>query len=141
MATFRLQRVLDVRRLIEKEKEKELSTARLKLQQEQSVLHQIEGRKDTFVEKMNACMIQNVRQLSGYYHYLNMLMSSIEEQLSVLHKTERLVENKRQKLLQATKNRKILDRLKERHQQEIRLLDEAKQQAFLDELARRNVPA
>ena len=137
MRKFRLQRVLDVRKIIEREKEKELSVAAMKLKREQDALAGIIEKKDGFVNQMNDARANRAGRLADYHGYLDTLLSAIFEQRKVIHATTMQVEIKRRNLLQATQDRKVLDKLKEKKHQEWLVEENRKEQEFLDELARR----
>lgn len=137
MAKFRLQKVLDVRRIVERQKEKELSVATMKLQREQNVMTSILARKHSFVAEMNLAGLDSVRRLAEYHGYLNTLLDQADRQQRVITAVAQQVELKRQHLLKATQDRKVLERLKEKREREWHIVETRKEQNFLDELARR----
>ncbi|MFQ5649089.1 MAG: flagellar export protein FliJ [bacterium] len=136
MARFRLQRVLEIRKVIEKEKEKDLSLARITLQREKQILQALQGRKNAFAQEMNQATRTNVQHIVERHLYLNTLLSAIDEQCNVITAVKQQVETKRQHLLQATQDKKVLEKLQEKKEREFLKNQERQEQGFLDELAR-----
>lgn len=137
MPKFRLQRVLEIRQMLEKQHEKALAEAQSKLQLQQKMLEQLHSQKHIFLTVMNDSEKADVRNLAGQYQYLDTLMNSIELQQRSVLAAEHQVTARRNDLLQATKDRKALEKLKDKAAEENRRQADRAEQDFLDELARR----
>ncbi len=136
--TFRLQKVLDVRESVEKEKQKLLSLSKRKLKSQEKQLRDIEAKKGDFTKKMNNIDRQEVREIVGKHNYLSTLHETIAEKLSEIKSTKSDVEEKRQDLLKAVQDKKSLEKLKEKQRLETIKTQQAKEQFFLDEVAQRS---
>ena len=137
MYKFNLQRVLDIRKTFEKEKEKALFVAKMKLKREEKYLALLYQRKEDFAETMNVTGRDSVRRRAEQHRYLNMLLEGIQAQHETILEVAKEVEAKRLTLVQAAKDRKVLEKLKEKKEEAYLQELGRKEQAFLDELARR----
>ncbi len=136
-SSFGLQRLLDVRHLGEKEKQKELSQSKRKLRTEQENLLKFEVKRDQVAQKMQSIERGEVSRFMNHHTYLSSVLESIERKRNEIKDTEQEVEEKRQHLLEATKDRKALEKLKEKHILEQRITAKKTEQSFMDEIALR----
>ena len=132
---FRLQRVLEVRALIEKNRQKVFAEAKQNLQIENEELEQLENKRDGFTQSMNTVKKAEVSQFRSNQTYLETLNQAVTDKYETIAVLEEDVETKRQQLLEAAKNRKALEKLKGRKEVEV-IHDENKiEQDFIDEVA------
>lgn len=135
---FRLQRVLEIKEELEKQKERELGEAQkvvLDIIEKIENLNAIhlqcrqELEKKTSEEKVDTIEMQN------YYRYLKQIENNIERQLQLKFEAETELERRRVILIEASKERKILENLKERkislYQEELNRFE----QNIIDEIA------
>jgi len=134
---FSLQKLLDVRHLGEKEKQKELSQSKRELKTEEENLLKLEVKRDQVAQKMQSIERAEVSRIMNHHTYLSSVLESIVRKRTEIEDTEQKVEEKRQRLLTATKDRKALEKLKEKHTLEQRITAKKTEQAFLDEIALR----
>jgi len=134
---FRLQRVLDVRRIIEKEKQKILSVAMTSLMQRQEELASLLDKKSHFADRMDGIRKGNANTFSARHSYLATLTDQIEDKRCEVVKTEGEVKAKRQDLLKATQEKKALEKLEEKNAEAFRAAQTSLEQQFLDEIAMR----
>ena len=132
---FRLQKVLEVRALIEKNRQKEFAEAKQNLQIENEELDQLENKKDGFTQSMNTVKKAEVSQLRGNQAYLETLNQAVADKHETIAVFKVDVETKRQHLLEAAKNRKALEKLKERKEVEVIQEENRIEQGFIDEIA------
>ncbi len=134
---FRLQKVLEVRALIEKNRQKDFADAKQNLQIENEQLDQLENKRDGFTQSMNTLKKAEVSQFRGNQAYLETLNQAVADQHETIAVLEENVEAKRQHLLEAAKGRKALEKLKERKTVEAIHKENKIEQDFFDELAMR----
>jgi flagellar FliJ protein len=132
---FSLQRLLDVRELVEKKRQKELSLSKRILKAEEDNLSKLEAKKNQASQKIQELDRGVVSRFQDHHGYLTTLHESIEEKRNEIADIEVDVEQKRQKLLEATKDRKALDKLKEKHTLQQTLEENKSEQTFIDEIA------
>ena len=133
---FRLQKVLEVRELIEKNRQKHFADAKQNLQIENEELEQLENKRDGFTQSMNTVKKAEVSLFSSNQTYLETLNQAVADKHETIAVLEEDVETKRQQLLEAAKNRKALEKLKERKEVEVIQEENRSEQDFIDEIAR-----
>ena len=132
---FRLQKVLDVRELIEKNWQKDFAGAKHNLQIENEELEHLENKRDGFTESMNTVKKAEVSQFRDNQAYLETLNQAVADKNETIAVLEEELETKRQHLLEASKNRKVLEKLKERKTVEAIHEENRIEQNFIDEIA------
>jgi len=132
---FRLQKVLEVRALIEKNRQKEFAEAKQNLQIENEELDQLENKRDGVTQSMNIIKKAEVSQFRGNQAYLEMLNQAVADKHETIAVLKENVEAKRQQLLEAAKNRKALEKLKKRKIVEAIHKKNQIEQDFIDEIA------
>lgn len=132
---FRLQKVLDVRELIEKNRQKNFAEAKKILKIENEKLAHLENKRDGFTRTMNTVKRAEVSQLRGNQAYLETLNQAVADKQETIAVFKVDVETKRQHLLEAAKNRKALEKLKERKEVEVIQEENRIEQGFIDEIA------
>ena len=134
--TFKLEALRKFREFEEERVQKEFSEAqRRRDQAAQHVADRIALRDRTereFVEKQDGSVAS---QASMYRGYLQRLAEEIEILNQKLVVAEKACEKKRQALLEAMKNRKALDRLKEKGEQDYQDEQNRDEGKFIDEIA------
>lgn len=135
---FNLQRVLEIRKHKEELLKNELAALRREHTHEESVLRELEARHLRYLnqirEKQASSSISSEEML-WYYAYIEYLDSSIERQKTKLRELEQKIELTKAKLIAATKEKKVLEKLRERRFEEFKLEEEKIDQAFMDEIA------
>ena len=137
MYQFSLEPVLQHRITIEERVQKELAD----IQQQELKIR----RREEHLEQRRQRLFDDIRrrQETGltisegltYADFSAALHLEIELLKVQLRQLEKKVHDKRQELLEAVKNRKILDKLKERQQRNYQAMLQKKEQNFLDEMA------
>ncbi|MCX6640548.1 MAG: flagellar export protein FliJ [bacterium] len=133
---FRLERVVDVRKTKEKECQRELAVSQAEYQRQLRRLEEAAEDSAHSSEKLRQALTKSatagdLKLMHGWR------MWQAEELRAQAYRTEAQeceVEEKREALIQASKDKKILEKLKERRQEEYRIEAEKETQAFLDEL-------
>ena len=133
---FRLQKVLDVRELIEQDRQKDFAGTKHHLQIENEELQQLENKREGFTQNMNMVKKAEVSQFRGNQAYLETLNQAVADKHKKITVLKEDLETKRQHLLEASKNRKALEKLKERKIAEAVHEENRIEQDFIDEIAR-----
>ncbi|MCZ6818676.1 MAG: flagellar export protein FliJ [Calditrichaeota bacterium] len=134
---FRLQKVLEIREMTEKEKQKEHALTKRKLQMTEMELNRLTTRVNDFAEEMNGAARAQAQRLVEHHGYLTTLADAALDLEKEIASIEAEVEKKRRALLEAAKNRKALQKLKEKKELAWMLAEDKEEQAFLDEIAMR----
>lgn len=117
---FSLQKVLDVREHRERQKSIALGKAQTEMQHVQQKLEQFKDKKKSFLvdeeqSEIGTSDLQTIRIKAGYIHQLN---TNIDRKNKELKQKQNKVGQKRNELLHALKDKKIVQKLKEHKQEE-----------------------
>lgn len=133
---FKLETVLKVKIRMEEERQRQLQKAE---QSRNETRVELERRETELTTALADCQ-QSLRRkfdrylARDYYDYLQWLERRRREAASYLEQCEREVETARRLLVEATRERKILDKLKEQAYQAYRAEELKTEISFLDEL-------
>jgi flagellar FliJ protein len=133
---FKLRTVLKVKSGVEEERRRQLQSAETARQAARRQLQQCQRELTTAMQEYQ-CRIQERfdRYLAlDYHHYLGWINCKIKTATAALQQCETEVARARQRLLAATRERKVLDKLEERAYQDYQRESLKNENAFLDEL-------
>ncbi|MBU0518142.1 flagellar export protein FliJ [bacterium] len=133
---FRLQRVIDVREIREKDCQRELASSmgELKLQREMLEAQQAESKQGEESLRRALTSRTNAAGLNALNGWRQWKEEEVVMQQQSTEKQAEVVEGKRKALLQASKERKILEKLKEKRMAEHQNEALRKEQNFLDDI-------
>jgi len=135
---FKLQTVLDHKQKQEEEEQRELVRRKDILAKEERRLKRLkdiqETRKRELAEK-SAQGLLNVEEIQMYHQFQKRLSAEISAQSIRVQQAQADVEWQREKLLEAMKERKTYEKLKEKHYQAWLAETEAEERKLLDEIA------
>jgi len=117
---FSLQKVLDVREMVEDKKAMGLQKAQAETDQEKRILASIEAEKERVAhpeETQDSSEGVSLQSLTTRSAYLDQLNDKIEDQSSQVSISEETAEEKRQEYIYATKEKMVLEKLKENHRE------------------------
>ncbi len=132
---FRLQKILDVRQIIEKQKQKEFSIVMQQLQNEKDNLNALIEKRSSFTDEMQFENKVSVRGVADHHSYLDSLTRAISYKTQEISQIKEEVEKKRQSLLKATTDKKSIEKLKEKAREEFLQEQSIAEQASIDEIA------
>ena len=139
MFRFRLESVLNYRRTIEENLLKELSELRRQLSLEEDRLKMMIFEKDRHINDLGSLqkggVTLQIEDIKLYFSYLNGLELKIKNQGDIIKKCQERVDKKLAEVVNAMKNRKILEVIKERGYREYTREINLKEQRLLDEIA------
>lgn len=133
---FSMQSLLSLKSRMEEQKKQEFGKAMGKLEEEREVLSKLKtekhtvilGFKDGISNKVNPQDFQNIN------NYIEFLKKKIAIQMNVIIKAEKEVEKKRKALIEATKERKMLDKIKEKKYEQYIEEEKKQEQKIIDEI-------
>ncbi len=134
---FRLQSVLRLREIKEDEKKREFGTAMQKLHHEENKLEHLDSSLQSHENNMGEQGKGTVTtaQLTNNFNYARSLDGKIDNQKKKVIEEETVVEGKREELVQSTKQKKILERLKERKREYHEKAVVKEEQDLIDDIA------
>jgi flagellar FliJ protein len=137
MFKFRLQRVLELRAEAEQAKARALAEAHTAAESARATLDTLASLHQSSRAQVHAAHTQEPRV--GHLHQLSVVLQSIEARIEtaadVVETTERVVAGAQNELELAARDRRVLDRLKERHADAWRATEAHKDRLLMDEIA------
>ena len=137
MYRFRLETLLRRRKQIEDRRQTELSAQRVEFEQANRALQRIESlRTKIRGELKNRLTLRTtVADLIAFNTYLHRLTEDVDKQKQEVAAAQQKVDEKRDLLVDAAKNRKILDKLKEKQSLAHMQRSMRNEQNFMNEIA------
>ena len=135
---FRLQKVMETTKTREELKKRELAKALVVLAQNESLLESMFERLEEQIEEYNTRKLKpsmTASDLMNFSHYTEKLLDDIQHQKRTIENLAEKVRQHREKLIEITKDKKILERLKEKRYEEYRKKLRSMEQKFIDELS------
>lgn len=134
---FRLQKVLELKKQKEDVLKKELADL---LTKKRELLHQkisLEKEKEKNLKALEQSLstLFIIEEILAYFNFIEVLDKKIEEILKFLKILESQIFQVREKLIQASKEKKVLVKLKEKKEKEWNITENRKEQKFFDEVA------
>jgi flagellar FliJ protein len=133
---FKLETVLKVKIRVEELRQKELRVAEIQRDQARRQLLQRQAEVAQALNNFREDLTRriDVREAVNYDRFLRWLNKQVELAAAHLEQCERQVAEARNKLIEAAKERQILDKLKEKAYEEYKLEELRLENKFLDEL-------
>ena len=137
MYRFKLEALLNHRRHQEEVCQKELAQVRRRLFDEREKLERKKREKQESLEKLQAKKKESttVSDIMLYMNYIQQLSKDIEDQAMHVHKTVKLVDQKRHELISIMQQRKTLQNLKNKEHQAYQQKLMQDERKLMDELA------
>lgn len=132
---FSLQKVLDYRQRREEQAIRAFMEAQAQLLHEQAVLHKLIVEREGCLRRSRRQQRLTVELLDVEQTYLSALEERIETQRERVAEAEKVAEEKREALIEAQRERKALERLREKHYEQWRQEILRTEQKVLDDLA------
>lgn len=132
--SFTLRPVLEHRKRIEEEKQLVVAERQRDLSAAQNELARLNGRFKEYAERLRSGhMALSTEELRAHYAHLEFLDRAMTMQHAVISQCRFALDRAREELLEAAKDRKIIEKLKERRLGEYRALEQAEEQKALDD--------
>lgn len=134
---FSLESVLHYREMVEDQKEKEFAFAVQALQREQAAHENIKQQIAQAFESLKKCEQgeHSSEQFFAYKRYIQSLEMRKRHQLKLIDKAQMKVNQKRQELIEATRDKKVLEHLDTVRREQYFAELEMQENKFIDEIA------
>ncbi len=130
---FSLEKVLEWRENSEKDTAKVFASIQNELQYQQNGLNSLRLEDENIKKKILS--LNNINELKQQYLFKQSIEEKIERQILLIDETSKKLEKQRLELLEAQKNRKIMEKLKEKDYNTYREDILYEEQKELDEMA------
>jgi flagellar protein FliJ len=133
---FKLNAVLEYRKKIEDIKKKELAELKELLRREEVLLRELDKKRNDILEQLKTRQkgVINLEDIINYSNYLNDCREKILQQIVLIKQLIDNVEAKREDLVSASKDKKIIEKLKENQYKEFKETMDKIETKLLDEL-------
>jgi flagellar FliJ protein len=133
---FRLQQFLNIKEQIETQRELEYAQALRRLEEERQRLRQMEAKRLEQIEDFRKSLLEAVKpdRIRRYNNTIERLKAMIREQEKRIAAAEAFAEKKRLALVDAMKERKSFEKLRENTMDEYRRAELMSEQKQVDEL-------
>ena len=142
---FELEQVLNYRSEVEKVRKLEFAAAKQEVEHANDVLNRHETAVDTLSQEfwIRQNELSTIEEMRRYVDYFARKKEDIKSQKERINQLTCIMSDRRDELLDATRDKKVLESLKEKKAREFRQEMAQKEQAFLDEIAiqKKNGPA
>ena len=134
---FALHQVLNYRTDLERLRKQEFATARQDLDRANDRLNQERNQAADLAREFTERngQIDSVVELQLYADFFARKREQIKQQQERIMALDRILEQRREELVQATQDKKVLESLKEKKEQEFRQEQQRKERDFLDEMS------
>jgi flagellar FliJ protein len=135
--TFELERVLMYRREMEKLRKQDFATAKHGLELANQELHREEELVDLLSKEFQRCQLDIgcIDEIRMYSDFFARKREEIKLQKEKIEQLDQVVNEKRIDLMEASKDKKVLESLKEKKAEEFRHEMVVKERNFLDEIS------
>lgn len=134
--SFKLQRVLDIKGRREEQLKGELASAKREYKEEEEVLHSLERSYSIYLDGLRRHQLKtiSIQEVNWYRTYLSKLANDISVQSQKLEDLLRRIDELKEKLIEVSKERRVLEKLRERKWDEFKKEVERLEQETLDEI-------
>lgn len=134
---FELEQVLNYRREIEKVRKLDFVSAKLELEHANNVLDQHESHVDELTKEFctRQTELNSIEEMRRYIDFFARKRDDIKNQKERIDLLGNIMSDRRDELLDATRDKKVLESLKEKKAREFRLEMAQKERTFLDEIS------
>jgi len=136
--TFSLQPLLDYRKRYEDRLKKELAEIKKEEKRQKKIIEQLHKKRIKCEEELRKRRISGEIEIASlliYQFYLDKLSLQIEEETKKMEEIFLKIKNKQTQIIEASKNKKVLEKLKEKRW--LKFIDDVEkdEQRFIDEIA------
>ena len=117
MFKFKLQSVLEYRANMEEKIHNEFSDFKRYLESQKAILRTLVAERESLMSDLRVMQSVGMRanDIATLVAYVENIRSKEKEQKDVIHQAKEKLENKRKELVEAVKNRKVMENLRDKH--------------------------
>lgn len=133
---FKLQSFLGLKQKIEDQKKNEYGKAIKVLEEEKAKKNKLLNQYLNTINQMKQKIIEGIKpnELQQYNNFISYILKAIQQQEEVIIKAQDLVDKKREELVNAMKDRKMIETLKEHKYEEYVKEEKKLEQKVIDEI-------
>ncbi len=130
MFKFKLQSVLEYRLNVEEKILNEFSDTKRHLEEQKAVLKALINERENLMDDLRSMQRAPMKadDIAAILGYVDNLREREKVQKNIIHQAKEVVEQKRKELVEAVKNRKVMENLRDKHAEEyLKNLNETEQ--------------
>ncbi len=133
---FRFDTILTTKEKIEDDRKNKLGISMQKLASEQNQLEKLSHKKNNLINNLEESLQKTVEvsELRNLSYNLDMIQDIIDKQTQVVEQLELETENRRKDLIEASKQKKVFEKLKEKDYEEYKYNQLKKEYALTDQI-------
>ena len=137
MFKFKLQSVLEYRLNVEEKVQGEFSGAKRYLEEQKSILKALASERQHLMNDLRNMQQVTMRadDIATLVAYVETIRHKEKDQKNIIHQAKDQIEAKRKELVEAVKNRKVMENLKAKHEEEYKKDFNDREQKNSDEMA------
>ncbi len=134
---FKLEPLLEYRKRLEDIVNKEFHEATMRLDEEERKLLDLKETYNRYSEEIDRLKEEGTTgdEINLHYSYLSHVKDYIKEQENIIRRFKEELEDKRKRLIEATRNRKVVEIMKERSLKSYMTIARRLEQKQMDEIA------
>lgn len=134
---FRMEQMLNIKRQMEESIKNDLANAIRTIEMEKDKLNTLNTQKKDSIEQFRGSISQgiSVQKMKEYNAFIDSLEMRINSQKKAVIEAEAVADKIRERLVEVVKEKKILEKLKEKQFEEWRLDQQKKEELILGEIA------
>lgn len=136
---FRLQKVLDLKQQLEELMSVNLKKSQAELEAEKQLADQLDQRKEQAICASGQLEELSLTQIQLAWDYIQQLNRMIDAQNKIVEQRRQQVDDDRAHLLKASQEKKVVEKLREKHQEDYHLSLRKKELTRESEIAQRIV--
>jgi len=133
---FKLQRLLDIKEMKEQQLKGELAEIKREYEEEKGILHSLEDEHNLYLDRLREYQLKaiSIQEVRWYYVYLSKLVNDISAKSQRLEDLLNRIDELTKRLIEVSKERRVLEKLKERRWEEFKKEVDHIEQEALDEI-------
>lgn len=137
MFKFKLQSVLEYRLNIEEKIQGEFSGVRRYLEEQKSILKALVSERENLMNDLRNMQQVTMRadDIVTLVAYVETIRHKEKDQKNIIHQAKEQVETKRKEMVEAVKNRKVMENLRDKHAEEYKKNTNDLEQKSSDEMS------
>ncbi len=134
---FTFEKVLKHKEILEGQAQKDFMEISVKLKEQEKFLEELKGDlKKAYIDKHNILLMggEVAKYLSYFHDFFITQKKLIEQQEQIIRGLNKIVEEKRHRLVEASREKKTFEKLKEKHKLEFKKKMNKQEQKRIDEV-------
>ncbi|WDV47693.1 flagellar export protein FliJ [Clostridiaceae bacterium M8S5] len=131
---FKLQGILNYKQVVEDMKSVELINANEELKNQEEILDNTMNQKEHLNRQKNDTKLTTIQNLRNINTFINVTNEKIKKQNKMVETAKDIVDEKKVELINASKDKKILEKLKTKKYKEFLVIEKRNEEKIIDQI-------